>query len=338
MEYRKIISFGKGSYIVSLPKSWINRNRLNKGHQIGVDEGHDRLTLFANNEEARKKEEKRTTVVVDNKEVDLLRSEIITAYLNNYDIIEVMSKNPNASFNEIKAIIRDLTGFEVVEQTSTRLVAKDIMDIQQLSVNNIIRRMDVITRAMIQDCIECIEKKCSIDDFDERDKEVNRLHFLAYRLIRNALLNPSFAKTLSRNPWELQCDKSIVMRLEKIADRQKRIARFFTKNKLDNKGNEELKRLYKLSQERFLQIMKAYYTNNIKLAYDIEITSKDISKELEKFLLTHTHSNISGKDLKFEQKKCSFRSSCTSTALIIENLKAMNTSVKYIARTVMGGE
>ena len=52
------------------------------------------------------------------------------------------------------------------------------------------------------------------------------------------------------------------------------------------------------------------------------------------FLKDHTNSDskIRGK------KKKDYRASSAAVALIIENLKAMATSIKYIARTVMGGE
>ena len=41
MEFRKLIKFGNSSYVVSLPKKWIIRNRLEKGAVIYIDEDKD---------------------------------------------------------------------------------------------------------------------------------------------------------------------------------------------------------------------------------------------------------------------------------------------------------
>ena len=45
MEYRKLISFGKSSYVVSLPKSWVVQNKLKKGDLLYFDEKEKDLIL-----------------------------------------------------------------------------------------------------------------------------------------------------------------------------------------------------------------------------------------------------------------------------------------------------
>ena len=47
IDVRKLISFGKGSYIISMPKGWIEKNNLKKGDLISVNDGGFELTLSA---------------------------------------------------------------------------------------------------------------------------------------------------------------------------------------------------------------------------------------------------------------------------------------------------
>ncbi len=43
MEYRKLISFGKNSFVISLPKAWVRHSKLKKGDLIYVEEASDHL-------------------------------------------------------------------------------------------------------------------------------------------------------------------------------------------------------------------------------------------------------------------------------------------------------
>ena len=51
MDVRKLISFGKGSYIISMPKTWVEKNKLKKGDFISVSDDGFELVLSANQQE-----------------------------------------------------------------------------------------------------------------------------------------------------------------------------------------------------------------------------------------------------------------------------------------------
>ena len=58
MEYRKLISFGKNSFVVSLPKSWIKQNKLIKGDLIHIsDNGSDLILSKKESDEKKKRED-----------------------------------------------------------------------------------------------------------------------------------------------------------------------------------------------------------------------------------------------------------------------------------------
>src|SRR3989338_5916784 len=143
MDYRKIIEFGKGSYIVTLPKSCMLKNMLKKGEILTVTTGLNDITFSTSNQKL-EPEQINSTIVGDSKGLKQIETEIVTAYLNSADMIEVLSKDLKTNAQDIKKILRNLSGMEVLEQTSTRIVAKNLINIEEISILTLIRRMDII--------------------------------------------------------------------------------------------------------------------------------------------------------------------------------------------------
>src|SRR3990167_8755448 len=180
MEFRKLMAFGNSSFIVSVPKAWVEKNRLKKGDVLIVEQKPNEIILSAKDEGERRKFNE-VTVNPDGKTFDEFKTEITSLYVNNYDIITVVNvKDPAA----VKEIFRYLVGMEVVEETASKIVAKDLLDIQEVSLENIVRRVDIIIRSMMTDCMELNPENA--ESVIGRDKEVNRLSLLGFRTARAA--------------------------------------------------------------------------------------------------------------------------------------------------------
>src|SRR3989344_3512162 len=90
MEYRKLIKFGNSSHIISLPNNWVKKHKLKKGDLIYFEEnGSGELIL---NREIKKENSQitQTTIDIINKPVPTIEREILCAYTNNYDIINIV--------------------------------------------------------------------------------------------------------------------------------------------------------------------------------------------------------------------------------------------------------
>ena len=324
---RKLISFGKGSYIISMPKSWIEKNNLKKGDLISVSDDGFELVLKAS-QEVQKPEIKEIDIDAKGKNMELLKAEIVSSYLNDYDTINILFDSNSKEAPRIKDIIRNLSGLEIMEQTSTRIAAKNLININEISIKNVIRRMDIITRAMMEDAILCCSGQCTYDSIYHRDIDVNRLFFLGYRAIKNAMKNPRIAKSLGTEPWQLHSDTLIILRLEKIADSQKRIARYLCTASLDRVTLAELDNLHTDISGAYKEVMKSYYNQEKQIAFQIEVTNKDRTSACDKFLEKYTHTHGSSKNK-------STNSNLVVVAKIIENLKATAAETRMIARTVL---
>ena len=327
MDVRKLISFGKGSYIISMPKSWIQKNNLKKGDLISVSDDGFELVLKANQEEA-KQELSEISIDAKGKDLEMLKAEIVSSYLNNHDTINILFDSNAKEAPKIKDIIRNLSGLEIMEQTSTRIVAKNLININEISIKTIVRRMDIITRAMMEDAILCCRGQSTYDSIHNRDVDVNRLYFLGSRVIKNAMKNPRIAKSLGTEPWQLHSDSIVLLRLEKIADRQKRIARFLCNSNFDRATFAEIDKAHTDISESYNNVMKSYYNQNKQIAYEIEITNKNRTNACNKFLEKYMHMHGSAKN------KIA-TSNLVAVANIIQNLKATAAEIRNIARTVL---
>ncbi|MBU90361.1 hypothetical protein CMO94_02365 [Candidatus Woesearchaeota archaeon] len=334
IDYRKLIGFSKGSFVVTMPKYWVEKHNLKKGDMISIEEGSDELVFYAGEKET-KKEEKSISISAEDKKLSMIKAEIVSSYLNNYNTIEIFSKTLEDDAPVIKGILRNLSGMEIIEQTGKRIVAKDLIDVSSISIQSIIRRMDVITRSMIDDTIMCMQGKCNPKSILHRDTDVNRLYYLGFRVIKNAMENPMLMNKLETNPWRLLSDKMILSRIEEIADRQKRVSRLLAEAEFKDKILEEFKQISNEIKERYNNAMKAYYNNDKKIAYDIEITTKNYIEKCDKFL-----ENIS-KLLSVEIKKGSEKPTVLSKKNLVPIYKILDytksnvTFIKYIARAVL---
>ena len=327
IDVRKLISFGKGSYIVSMPKSWVEKNNLKKGDLISVSDGGFDLVLSASQQE-KKLDSREISIEAKNKGIEFLKAEIVSSYLNGYDTINILFESNTQDVPKIKDIIRNLSGLEIMEQTSTRIVAKNLININEISISNIIRRMDIITKAMMEDAILCCRGHCNYESIHNRDFDVNRLYFLSYRVIKNAIKNPRIAKSLGVETWQLHSDNLVILRLEKIADRQKRIARYICTNNLERATLAEIEKIYTDISEAYNEVMKTYYNQDKQAAIKIETTNKDRTAACDKFLEKYMNMHANSKT------KTS-NSNLVAVAKIVENLKATAVETRNMARTVL---
>ena len=310
-----------------MPKSWINKNNLKKGDLISVSDDGFELVLSASQKEE-KFDAREINIDAKNKNLEFLKAEIVSSYLNGYDAINISFDNNSKEAPKIKDIIRNLSGLEIMEQTSTRIVAKNLINVNEISINNIIRRMDIITRAMMEDTILCYKGHCNYESIHNRDFDINRLYFLGYKVIKNAMKNPRIAKSLGTEPWQLHSSIITILRLEKIADRQKRIARYVCTSNLYRETLTELDKIHTDISESYNEVMKSYYNNDKKISIQTEVTNKDRTAACDRLLerYTNTYRNSKSKTT---------NSNLVAVAKIIENLKATAVEIRNMARTVL---
>src|SRR3989338_2184617 len=149
MDFRKLIGFGKNSFVISLPKAWVQKNKLKKGDPIYIEENDGDIRLYPSSME--EGDAKETTIDVDGKSIKEIKRELVPAYINNFTTITLTGKELKKRAKQIRNIIQDLVALEIIEETSEKVIAKSFLNVKDLSIKDLIRKMDIITRAMISD-------------------------------------------------------------------------------------------------------------------------------------------------------------------------------------------
>ena len=278
MEFRKIMAFGNSSFIISIPKAWIEKNRLKKGDVLLVEQKPNELILTTR-DESEKRTINEVTINPEGKTFYEFKTEIISLYVSNYDLITVVNITDAAA---VKDIFRNLVGMEIVEETASKIVAKDLLDIQEVSLENIVRRIDIIIRSMLTDAVELDDKNA--ESIIGRDKEVNRLSLLGFRTAKAATDNPRLLKMFNTTYWNVMIAKNVMAELERFADQVKRIARTVKEEKFDKKSRVEIARLLKSMSDTYKENMKIYYDKNRNVAIKAETNTRGLLKDCEKLV------------------------------------------------------
>ena len=277
MEKRKLISFGSSSYIISIPKAWIRENKLKKGDLISLEERKDEIilsTAMHNHQE----EPSQAVINLEDKDLQLAKSEITSAYLNNYDIIEIRGIKDKETTLAIKTLLRGLIGLEIIKQERGMICVKDLLNMNEISIETLIRRMDNIIRSMITDSIISLDENRS-EEIYERDEEINRLFFLIARTIRAATKNNNLAKRMGLSSTDLLFTWFIANRMEKVGDLAKRIAREVWIVPLKKEDKTMIRQKYEKLHQDYIEVMKSYYKRDRDIALRTEIRAREMIAE-----------------------------------------------------------
>lgn len=289
MEARKIIGFGKSSFVVSLPSKWVSKYNLKKGDVVYVSEDFGELRLAPGNVD-KTKDQKEVKINVDGKNSAALKREIISAYINNYNVIYIEGKELKEKAKDVRDILHGLVALEIMEETGNKIVAKDFLDMHDIKFDNLIRKIDVTLRSMFLDLKEHYDEDAN-ELFDQRDDDINRLVFLVFRTVKYVMKDASLMRSLNVGPDELLNIWLMTFNMEKIADEVKRISRFLGKVKLSKEKMKTLIGIIAKMEEAYLSTMKSFYNKDRELAYKVAGRKKGIMIDIDKFFKANKSNN-----------------------------------------------
>lgn len=219
-ESRKIYLSGGNSYVITLPKRWVENNGLKSGDYVTVEDHGEYLVVKA-------KEIKRVKRVVniDAKSLthDSLIRRIVAHYLAGYDTIRVRIYNEEHR-RAISLASDMLVGAEVIEDLGREIVVEIFVD-HRFSLEHIIEKIGRMCVTMISDFKQLLK---SLDGYIYssivmRENEIDRLHFLALRLLKSEI---------NKNPKDLLEFRTVVRALERIGDHCAKMSESLVKLKM----------------------------------------------------------------------------------------------------------
>ncbi len=268
MELRRIIKFGSSSFVVSLPKHWVDKNKLGKGDLLYFNENGNNELVVSPRDADKEKKSKKISIDVTNKPLETIRREIMSAYIHNHDVLRITGDLAPIR-QDIDNMMHGLLALEIMEDTPNKLVIKDFLNVEDITLSDIIRRMDVMVRVMLDDVDTSFNKNMH-DKLVQMDKSINKLSFLTFRVIRKGLEDPEALKSLKiDSATELLDYWLIAYNLETLADESKRVSRFLKNNNFTKEENEEFRKIFENVRQDYTKIMKAWYSRDVNKAHEL---------------------------------------------------------------------
>jgi len=246
---RKIIKLGQATYVASLPSKWIRKHQLEKGDYLECEEEGNTLLLST------EKGTKRSELTINVKQFDsrLVSSHIETAYWLGFDPITILhnktiprylphlfkTKDVNAAQfigNEVNTL---LVGCEIIEQTDTKTIIKDLGGgLSDENTDNVLRRSLFLLKDINKEIILSLEKKDKslLTNVELRRQYMKKLLLYYSRTINNSKLDSH----------QLKIKNNIVSNLNFIVGTIKLLVRNInlTKGDIDKEGIAALEAIF----------------------------------------------------------------------------------------------
>jgi len=272
MDQRKLIKLGNSSFAIALPKDWVNKSGLKKGDNVFIVPNSNG-ELMISPQFRKVNGGKRIGINVDGKNEEEIRREFITAYINGNSIFQfngTMNKEKNKN---IKQIIKDYIGCEVTEENEKKLVVKDFFNLEDIDLNNFIKRTDNNIKEMFDIIIEGIKKgkfsNSEMKNIKETDLDINKLYFLTSRIMTMGLNNPALINALKISPPSLLNNWWLIFHLEHIGDGIKEIAKILKTKKINKETTAKLFPILNQVKKLYIDTLKTFYAKDKEEAHQI---------------------------------------------------------------------
>lgn len=305
MKVRRLQHIKGGSFTLSLPKDWIEKQKLERGDEIAVFEEEDgSLRLYPI-----KMERKETTEVVlaleDFPEVRALEYCIGTYYIQGSNKIRVTSKEmiPAEIKKRLKLLRMDLPGVEVAEERADALSFHVIIDPSAFLLESLINKTSTFSLNLQEDAIKSIVTNNFqlASEVIERSKEALRHYRMTIRQVALA----SFSNVIARKVGVKNCRECVTFALiardlNRIVYHSSSIATQFLSLKGKAKIKSEILRtieemssiVYKMQSDA----VQAFLKKNILLAIRVMRKMSKV-RQKEKVLLTTILKKVEDADL-----------------------------------------
>ena len=288
---RKIQLSGGSTYIISLPKNWIEELKIKVGENITiVKNSNQSLTLFPREQEDRKN----TTAVIYSSQKDSgdsVKRKIIAAYLAGYKTIQIKTKGMKISSEHsrsVRELVRlSMIGTEIVESSSEAMTIQILTRLPELSFETALKRMYLMATNMVKESIESLEEADTshADAVVDMDDEVDRFGLYMRRNLVLAVGNENILQDMGlKRPSDCLEYRTIVSKIERIGDHASLIAKRikFIEEKIDPKIIIKIKKLSEKSLEVFEEAITAVQNHDFQKGENVaEKVSKVIEEEKE---------------------------------------------------------
>ena len=307
--YRRVQCTGRGSYIISLPKEWVEDLELKRGNEIAFNiQPNQTLTLVP-----RKIMEKEGTensakpkeyyIVVDPKESPQATLRMIRAlYAIGADIIKIHFKTGDIlKFkNEIKNLARDnFLGSEIIDETPVEITLQILIKYSEFPIEKAVRRMAIVALAANRDAILALKDRSTalFESVISAHNDVNRLGLYIVRQLKHGIERNLYRELGFKTPKEFLLYRIAVNDIESIGENALNIINhlgylqklmheetLFVKEPIDDEIYNQLVDFSSQAQQLYDDAIKALFKRDYKDAERL-ISKREALTALDKELI-----------------------------------------------------
>lgn len=228
MEFRKIQFTGRSSYIISLPKKWVKEHNLKQGDTVPLTINPDgSITIFPS--EPKDVSEKKVLALSEEFSPDMAIRLVISAYIQGYDVLEIRLPGEMPIYKvKIRKVLQSLPGVEIILDEPMRIVAKSLLDEDEVNLAELLWRIRSIILSMLGD-LELLIGTGDGEirrDMNDLENELDRFYFLIVRTVNRLLSKHTVVEEsgIARRTFDLMGILFIARNIERIGDHIIRIA------------------------------------------------------------------------------------------------------------------
>lgn len=301
METRKVQRTGGSSFIISLPKPWIERHNIQKNDTLGILSQPDGNLLITPQLDTEKLTKTKEIMADDFQNDNFLFRVLIGAYIMGFSIIIIKSSKKFEP--HIKDCIREFTqvaiGPEIEEESDNFIKIRDLVNPKEMPFEKTIRRMYILAGGMFTDSINAFKNGNMklAEEVIKNDNDVDRLHYLIMRQVNMALSDIIICQKMDVTLEGAVNFQQISRFLERIADHAVKISKNvlnLIKYSVDEKLKNEIEAVSKRSLDLLNRSLDAWLQRNITLANESIELLKELISATEKisFNTDNTESSI----------------------------------------------
>ena len=271
------------SILVSLPKEWVDANKLVKSAQVEIEITQNNLSIRT---QQSKRPSKEIEISYPLQKGEGIVPNITGAYLLGYDIIRIKGKSTISVTDResIRASMRRLVGMEIVDEDATNISVQFLLDETSVNPQNILKRMSSIALGMFSDVVLSLESgdKTNLGTIGNRDAEINRQYFLLVRLIRSTIMDTRLAGIFNLENIDILDYRIAANTLEIAGDTVVELAQSLMKSNLTKTEQKKIRDFAKDIEEIQTKSIESFISNNRMLAINAIALQKNNSEKISK--------------------------------------------------------
>jgi phosphate uptake regulator len=292
---RRVQVTGRGSYIVSIPKHWVESAGLRKGGRVEFSRQQNQGLLLIPFDSGRSDGERTRCELSVAAEDDpsAVTRKIISLYVIGYSTIEVSSRSGNLMppvRDAIREVARQkLVGTEMITESARSATLQVLLNYPQLLVPDALRRMGSIMSGMQHDAMQALilGDKGLATQVVKSDDEIDRFSLYIIRQLKWAVQHlPLLERIGLTTPVECLGYRIITKSVERSADHACRVAQnsLALSHPLESSVTKETNALAQFSYKVMESALRALFTHDYELA-EKTLLEKDKMAVLEAKLI-----------------------------------------------------